>query len=156
VCGRPERFSKERGKYFLFSIRTTLATGVDVVITIFGNFSQFSAKKLAFFLNTNVMINFFHNLALFRVKNANFFAQFFGENILKIITPVPGSRHQRGYPDVLPRPTRESVHPDLLLQRGSGPQRRSGARVVVEEIRQQLPALGSHCHLAYSSHPRQK
>jgi hypothetical protein len=36
---------------------------------------------LAFFLNTNVMINFFQNLALFWVKNANFFAKFFGENI---------------------------------------------------------------------------
>jgi hypothetical protein len=49
--------------------------------------SQFSAifpnfgKKLAFFLNINVMINFFQNLALFWVKNANFFAKFFGENI---------------------------------------------------------------------------
>jgi hypothetical protein len=42
--------------------------GVDVMITIFGDFSQFSAKKLAFFSNTNVMINFFKNL----VKNANF------------------------------------------------------------------------------------
>jgi hypothetical protein len=43
--------------------------------------SQFSAKKLAFFLNTNVMINFFQKLALFWVKNANFFAKIFGENI---------------------------------------------------------------------------
>jgi hypothetical protein len=39
--------------------------GVDVMIKIFCDFSQFSAKKLAFFLNTNVMINFFQNLALF-------------------------------------------------------------------------------------------
>jgi hypothetical protein len=30
-----------------------------------------------------------HNLALFWVKNANFFADFFGENIFKIITSVP-------------------------------------------------------------------
>jgi hypothetical protein len=29
-------------------------------------------------------------LALFCVKNANIFAKFFGENILKIITSVPG------------------------------------------------------------------
>jgi hypothetical protein len=35
------------------------------------------------------MINFFQNLALFWVKNANFFAKCFGENILKIITSVP-------------------------------------------------------------------
>jgi hypothetical protein len=30
--------------------------GVDVMITIFCDFCQFSAKKLAFFLKTNVMI----------------------------------------------------------------------------------------------------
>jgi hypothetical protein len=41
------------------------AGGADVMLTIFSyNFGQFSAKKLAFFLETNVMINFFHNLAL--------------------------------------------------------------------------------------------
>jgi hypothetical protein len=32
------------------------------------------------------MIHFLHNLALFWAKNAKFFAKFFGENILKIIT----------------------------------------------------------------------
>jgi hypothetical protein len=36
------------------------------------------------------MIKILHNLALLRVKNANFFADFFGEKILKIITSVPG------------------------------------------------------------------
>jgi hypothetical protein len=36
------------------------------------------------------MIKFLYILALFLVKNANFFAKFFGENILKIITLVPG------------------------------------------------------------------
>jgi hypothetical protein len=36
------------------------------------------------------MIKILHNVALFWVKNANFFAEFFGENILKIITSVPG------------------------------------------------------------------
>jgi hypothetical protein len=35
--------------------------------------------------------HFLHNLALFWIKNANFFAEFFRENILKIITSVPGS-----------------------------------------------------------------
>jgi hypothetical protein len=43
-------------------------------------------EKIGVFL----MINFFQNLALFRVKNANFLAKFFGENILKIITSAPG------------------------------------------------------------------
>jgi hypothetical protein len=35
---------------------STRKLGVDVMITIFCDFPQFSAKKLAFFLNTNVMI----------------------------------------------------------------------------------------------------
>jgi hypothetical protein len=50
-------------------------------VTIFGDFRHFSAKKLALFSKTNVMIKIFHSLALFRVKNAKFFAEFFGENI---------------------------------------------------------------------------
>jgi hypothetical protein len=66
-----------------------LAPGVEVMITIFCDFQQFSAKKLAFLSKNNVMIQILHNLALFRVKNANFFAEFFDENILKIITSVP-------------------------------------------------------------------
>jgi hypothetical protein len=40
-------------------------SGVDVMITNFCNFYQFSAKKLAFFSKTNVMIKILHNLALF-------------------------------------------------------------------------------------------
>jgi hypothetical protein len=56
-----------------------LLTGVDIMITIFCDFSQFSAKKLAFFSKTNIMIKILHNLALLRVKNANFFAIFFGK-----------------------------------------------------------------------------
>jgi hypothetical protein len=59
------------------------------MITIFCDFCQFSAKKLAFFSKSNVMIKNLHNLALFWVKNANIFANVFGENILKIITSVP-------------------------------------------------------------------
>jgi hypothetical protein len=51
-------------------------------LTIFG-------EKLAFFLKTNVMIKISHILTLFWVKNANFFAEIFGENIFKIITTVP-------------------------------------------------------------------
>jgi hypothetical protein len=35
--------------------------GVDVMITIFGDFRQLSAKKLAFFSKTNVMIKILHN-----------------------------------------------------------------------------------------------
>jgi hypothetical protein len=38
---------------------------------------------------------FFQNLALFRVQNANFFAKFFGENILKIIASVPDQKTRK-------------------------------------------------------------
>jgi hypothetical protein len=55
--------------------------GVDVMITIFYDFRQFSAEKIGVFSKTNVMVKILHNLALFWVKNANFFAEFFGENI---------------------------------------------------------------------------
>jgi hypothetical protein len=64
---------------------------------IFGDFSQFSAifpNFRRFFpifgeIFGNVMIKFFQNLALFWVKNA-IFCSIFGENIVKIITSVPG------------------------------------------------------------------
>jgi hypothetical protein len=52
-------------------------TNSSGVITIFYDFRQFSAKKLAFFSKTNVMIKILHNLALFKVKNANFSAKIF-------------------------------------------------------------------------------
>jgi hypothetical protein len=53
------------------------------MITIFGDFCQFSAKKMALFSKTDVMLNILHNLALFWVTNGIFFAEFFGENIFK-------------------------------------------------------------------------
>jgi hypothetical protein len=36
------------------------------------------------------MIKVFQKLALVRAKNANILAKFFGENIFKFITSVPG------------------------------------------------------------------
>jgi hypothetical protein len=42
-----------------FKMTLTCQPGVDVMTTIFCDFSQFSAKKLAFFSNTNVMIKIF-------------------------------------------------------------------------------------------------
>jgi hypothetical protein len=45
--------------------RKLAQSGVDVMITIFGDFRQFSAKKLAIFSKTNAMIKILHNLALF-------------------------------------------------------------------------------------------
>jgi hypothetical protein len=49
----------------IFCTNSSGHPGVDVMITIFCDFCQFSAKKLAFFSKTNVMIQFLHNLALF-------------------------------------------------------------------------------------------
>jgi hypothetical protein len=57
------------------------APGVDVMITIICDFWQLSAKKLAFFSQTKVMIKILHDLALFWAENAYFYAAFFGENI---------------------------------------------------------------------------
>jgi hypothetical protein len=39
-------------------------SGFDVMITIFGDFCQFLAKKLAFFLKITVMITFLQNPAV--------------------------------------------------------------------------------------------
>jgi hypothetical protein len=50
--------------------------GVNVMIAIFCDFRQFSAKKFAFFSKINVMIKILHNLALFWAKNANFSLNF--------------------------------------------------------------------------------
>jgi hypothetical protein len=63
--------------------------GTDVMITIFSECRQFSAKKMALFSKTNVKIKILYNLALFWVKNANYFANLIGENIFEIITSVP-------------------------------------------------------------------
>jgi hypothetical protein len=54
----------------------------------FCGFYLFSAKILAFYWKTNAMIKILHNFALFWVEIANFYAEFFGENIFKIITSV--------------------------------------------------------------------
>jgi hypothetical protein len=67
------------------------------MITIFCDFGQFSAKKLAFFSKTNVRIKFLQKLAAVWAKNANFFSNFFGENIFKIITLVQGENTRITY-----------------------------------------------------------
>jgi hypothetical protein len=58
------------------------------MITIFCDFCQFSAKKLAFFSKTNFMITIFLAVPSLS-KNANILAKYFGENIFEIITSVP-------------------------------------------------------------------
>jgi hypothetical protein len=48
-------------------------TGVDVMITIFCDFRQFSAKKLAFFSKTNVMIKIFAKTSSSLSKKRQYF-----------------------------------------------------------------------------------
>jgi hypothetical protein len=92
--------------------RRAPAPGVDDMITIFCDFRQFSAKKLAFFSKINVMIQILHNLPLFWVKSANFFSELFGENILKILTSVPESESEKSR--ILPVPC-SMIGPPLAL-----------------------------------------
>jgi hypothetical protein len=82
------RSSRSRRTNFseLFWLEIRERSGVDVMITIFCDFLQ----KMPFFSKTNVLIKSLHNLAWFRVKKRHFFLWFFCENILKIITSVPG------------------------------------------------------------------
>jgi hypothetical protein len=47
--------------------------GVDVVITIFCDFYQFSAKKLAFFSKTNVMITIFEKTSFVLSQKRQYF-----------------------------------------------------------------------------------
>jgi hypothetical protein len=59
-AGRLNQLKKSKSKNVV-----GLGLGVDVMITIFCNFRQFSAQKLAFFSKTNVMIKILHSFALF-------------------------------------------------------------------------------------------
>jgi hypothetical protein len=45
---------------------------------------------MAFFSKTNVMIIYFSKFSFILSQKRHFFANFFGKNILKIITSVPG------------------------------------------------------------------
>jgi hypothetical protein len=64
-----------------FSGKNVTKSGVDVMIAIFCDFHQFSAKKWRFFSKTNVMINFFSKFGFVLRQKRHFFAEFFGENI---------------------------------------------------------------------------
>jgi hypothetical protein len=54
---------------------------VDVMITIFCDFCQFSAKQFAFFSKTKCYDQIFAKSSSSLSKIANIFANFFGENI---------------------------------------------------------------------------
>jgi hypothetical protein len=63
------------------------------MITIFGDFRQFLAKKIGVFLKNHcydhICFIIYHNLAISTQKR-QFFLQFFWQKYLKIITSVPG------------------------------------------------------------------
>jgi hypothetical protein len=59
------------------------------MITIFCEFRQFSAKKWRFSQKPMLWSQFCIIWLCFESKTPIFFAKFFGENILKIITSVP-------------------------------------------------------------------
>jgi hypothetical protein len=68
-----------------------IQAGADVMITVFCEFRQFSAKKLVIFSKTNVMIQVSKNSCIL-YKYRKFFADFFGEKNSKIITSVPAQK----------------------------------------------------------------
>jgi hypothetical protein len=59
------------------------------MITIFCDFRQVWAKELAFFSKTNVMMKFLQKLSVYSFcKKTAIFPNFFGENIVKILSSV--------------------------------------------------------------------
>jgi hypothetical protein len=68
-----------------------VSTGVDVMITIFYDFWQFSAKNWRFSQKPMLSIKILHNLPSFLSQKRQFFCQILGKKIFfKIITLVPG------------------------------------------------------------------
>jgi hypothetical protein len=63
--------------------------GVDVMITIFCDFLQFSAKKLAFFSKTNATIKFF----AFSVKNDIFWRKYFKNHNIGPRSNLKSAKH---------------------------------------------------------------
>jgi hypothetical protein len=59
----------------------------------FQRFFPIFGKKLTFFLNTNVMINFFLKFSFVLSQERQFFAEKFRQKYFKIITSVPGANH---------------------------------------------------------------
>jgi hypothetical protein len=80
---RPWNLSKQR---YVFELWNFL--GVNVMITIYFDFRQFSSKKFAFFLKSRCYHPILQKLALFWTKNADFSTKVFGENIFKMMTSV--------------------------------------------------------------------
>jgi hypothetical protein len=70
-----EIFANFRRKKLAFFSKT------NVMITIFCDFCQFSAKHWRFSQKPMLWSHFLQKLAVVWAKNANIFAKFFGENI---------------------------------------------------------------------------
>jgi hypothetical protein len=64
-----------------YHLATLGRTGVDVIITIFCDFCQFLAKKLAFFSKNQCCDQNFAIFCFVLSKKRQFFRIFFGENI---------------------------------------------------------------------------
>jgi hypothetical protein len=89
-------------------------SGVDVMITIFCDFLPIYGEKNGVFSKTNVMIKVLQKSSSSLRKNINIFAKFFGENIFKIITSVPGLFLESGHQRLDHRrlsPLADSLHP---------------------------------------------
>jgi hypothetical protein len=67
-----------------------LVPGVDVMITIFLQFLTIFGKQIGVFLKTQCYDQNFAWFTFVLSQKRQFFAEFFGENIFKIITLVPG------------------------------------------------------------------
>jgi hypothetical protein len=74
----------------IIDIRSTKNLGPMLRSQFSAIFDNFRWKNLAFFSKPNVTIKILQNLVCFESKTPIFFAEFFGENILKITTSVPG------------------------------------------------------------------
>jgi hypothetical protein len=78
-------------RFGLFFANLSGRPGVDVMITIFCDFRQFSAKKWRFSQKSILCPKFLINLTLLRDKNANIFAKiFFAKIFFKILTSALG------------------------------------------------------------------
>jgi hypothetical protein len=69
-----------------------IKTGIAVMITIFCDFRQFSAKKIGVFLKNQCYDQNFAYFSFVLSQKGHFFAELFGENIFKITTSVPDAR----------------------------------------------------------------
>jgi hypothetical protein len=78
------------GQRFMFQLNGlhTGWPGVDVMITIFYDYCQISAKTIGVFLKNQWYDHFLHKLTVVWAKNANNFAIFFAKIFKKIITLV--------------------------------------------------------------------